>query len=77
MLAALNSYLISRARLDSAQAAAVWLVGTLNGRTWQYVQLLGLALIALLPPLLLLSGRLRIPEGWGPAPPPPSHPRAC
>jgi len=62
MLVALNSYLISRARLDAAQAAAVWLVGTLNGRTWQYVQLLGLGLVVLLPPLLLLSGRLRMLE---------------
>src|SRR5687768_10399456 len=43
MLVAVNSYLISRARLDAAQAAAVWLVGTLNGRGWEYVRLLGLA----------------------------------
>ena len=56
MLVAVNSYLISRARVDTAQAAAVWLVGTLNGRTWEYVRLLGLAL-AVLTPLLLLYGR--------------------
>jgi len=62
MLVALNNYLISRARLDAAQAAAVWLVGTLNGRTWQYVQLLAVALVVLLPPLLLLSRRLRMLE---------------
>jgi iron complex transport system permease protein len=62
MLVALNSYLISRARLDAAQSAAVWLVGTLNGRTWAYVQLLGLALLVLAPPLLALSRRLRMLE---------------
>jgi iron complex transport system permease protein len=62
MLVALNSYLISRARLDTAQAAAVWLVGTLNGRTWEYVRLLGLALVVLTPPMLALSGRLRMLE---------------
>lgn len=62
MLVALNSYLISRARLDAAQAAAVWLVGTLNGRTWDYVRLLGLALLVLTPPLLLLGRRLRMLE---------------
>ena len=56
MLVAVNSYLISRARLDAAQSAAVWLVGTLNGRTWEYVRLLGLAL-AVLTPLLLRYGR--------------------
>jgi iron complex transport system permease protein len=62
MLVALNSYLISRARLDAAQSAAAWLVGTLNGRTWAYVQLLGLALVVLTPPLLALSRRLRMLE---------------
>jgi iron complex transport system permease protein len=60
MLVALNSYLISRARLDAAQSAAVWLVGTLNGRTWTYVHLLGLAVLVLTPPLLALSRRLRM-----------------
>ena len=62
MLVALNSYLIGRARLDSAQAAAVWLVGTLNGRTWEYVRLLGLALLVLTPLLLVLGRRLRMLE---------------
>jgi iron complex transport system permease protein len=62
MLVALNSYLLSRARLDAAQSAAVWLVGTLNGRTWDYVKLLGVALIVLLPPLLILSRRLQMLE---------------
>jgi len=62
MLVALNSYLISRARLDAAQSAAVWLVGTLNGRTWIYAQLLGAALLILTPPLLIMSRRLRMLE---------------
>jgi len=62
MLVALNSYLIGRARLDSAQAAAIWLVGTLNGRTWEYVRLLGLALLVLTPLLLVLGRRLRMLE---------------
>jgi iron complex transport system permease protein len=62
MLVALNSYLISRARLDSAQAAAVWLVGTLNGRGWDYVRLLALALLVLTPALFLLGRRLRMLE---------------
>ena len=62
MLVAVNSYLISRARLDAAQAAAVWLVGTLNGRTWEYVHLLGLALLVLTPLLLLYGRRLQLLE---------------
>jgi iron complex transport system permease protein len=62
MLVAVNSYLISRARLAEAQSAAIWLVGTLNGRTWEYVRLLGVALAVLAVPLLLLAGRLRMLE---------------
>lgn len=62
MLVAVNSYLISRARLAEAQAAAIWLVGTLNGRTWEHVRLLGLVLAGLAVPLLLLSGRMRMLE---------------
>ncbi|MFI7547556.1 FecCD family ABC transporter permease [Actinoplanes sp. NPDC049599] len=62
MLVAVNSYLISRARLDAAQAAAVWLVGTLNGRTWEYVRPLGLALLVLTPLLLLYGRRLHLLE---------------
>jgi iron complex transport system permease protein len=62
MLVALNSYLISRARLDSAQAAAVWLVGTLNGRGWDYVRLLGLALLVLTPMLFLVGRQLPMLE---------------
>jgi iron complex transport system permease protein len=62
MLVAVNSYLISRARLDAAQSAAVWLVGTLNGRTWIYAQLLGVALLILTPPLLIMSRRLQMLE---------------
>ena len=62
MLVAVNSFLISRARLDAAQSAAVWLVGTLNGRTWEYVRLLGLALLVLTPLLLLYGRHLRMLE---------------
>jgi len=62
MLVAVNSFLISRARLDAAQSAAVWLVGTLNGRTWEYTRLLGLALLVLTPPLLLYGRRLPMME---------------
>ncbi|MET0492456.1 MAG: iron chelate uptake ABC transporter family permease subunit [Actinoplanes sp.] len=62
MLVAFNSFLISRARLDAAQSAAIWLVGTLNGRTWAYVRLLGLALLVLTPLLLIMSRRLQLLE---------------
>ncbi len=38
------------------------LVGPLNGRTWTYVQVLGVALLVLIPPLLALGRRLRMLE---------------
>ena len=62
MLVAVNSYLISRAQLNTAQSASIWLVGTLNGRTWEYVHLVGLALLVLTAPLLLFGRRLQLLE---------------
>ncbi|OJF12162.1 FecCD family ABC transporter permease [Couchioplanes caeruleus] len=62
MLVAVNSYVLSRARLDEAQSAATWLVGTLNGRTWDSVRLLGIALLVLMPLLLMLSRPLGMLE---------------
>jgi iron complex transport system permease protein len=49
MLDAFNSFLITRARLDEAVGAQVWLIGTLNGRSWEQVRPLLLAVIVLLP----------------------------
>jgi iron complex transport system permease protein len=56
MFLALNNYLIARASLDDAVAAQVWLIGSLNGRRWEHVRPLALALLVLLP-LVLHYGR--------------------
>lgn len=40
--------------VDQASKAAVWLTGSLNGRGWEHVVTLGLALLVLLPLALLL-----------------------
>lgn len=56
LLESLNSYLIYRARLDEALAAQVWLIGSVNGRTWTEVWLVAVTLIVLLP-LVLYYGR--------------------
>ncbi|BCB77223.1 hypothetical protein Pflav_036330 [Phytohabitans flavus] len=56
MFLALNNYLIARASLDDAIAAQVWLIGSLNGRRWDHVRPLALALLVLLP-LVLHYGR--------------------
>lgn len=62
LLAALNTYLIARAPLDTAQAARVWLTGSLNGRGWEFTGPLTLALAVLVPVAVALTPRLRALE---------------
>jgi iron complex transport system permease protein len=62
MLIALTQYLLTRARVDDALAAAVWVAGSLNERGWEHVRPLAAAVAVLLPPLVLLSGHLRMME---------------
>lgn len=56
LLESFNSFLIMRARLDDAVAAQVWLVGSVSGRSWSEVAIVGTALAVLLP-VLLYHGR--------------------
>jgi iron complex transport system permease protein len=58
MLDAFNSFLITRARLDDAIGAQRWQVGSLNGRGWEDVRPVGIALIVLLPVALFYGRRL-------------------
>lgn len=62
MLISVNTFLVSRARLEAAQAAAIWMTGTLNNRNWNQVWLVGVALIVLVPPLVALARRLPLLE---------------
>jgi iron complex transport system permease protein len=48
-------YLLTRAEIYDASAAYVWLVGSLNGRTWDHAVPLALALAVLLPLALAAS----------------------
>jgi len=59
---AANDYLLTRARIEEAVAATVWLVGSLNGRSWEQVRPLAGALVVLIPAALLLSRPLRLLE---------------
>ncbi len=54
--AALTSFLLVRAEITEAQRAVVWLTGSLNGRGWEHVGPVGLALLVLTP-LALALGR--------------------
>ncbi|HEV2774996.1 MAG TPA: iron chelate uptake ABC transporter family permease subunit [Solirubrobacteraceae bacterium] len=62
MLIAVTQYLLTRASLDLAMTAQVWLTGSLNGRGWEHVQPVACALIVLLPLTAMLARPLRMLE---------------
>jgi iron complex transport system permease protein len=56
LLISVTDYLLARARIEEAQEATRWLLGSLNGRTWEDVGPLALS-IAVLAPLAIPAGR--------------------
>jgi len=62
MLVALNEYLITRADLDVAVAAQTWVIGTLNGRSWEEVVPVAAALLVLFPVALACARRVDLLE---------------
>jgi iron complex transport system permease protein len=62
MLVAVTDYLLTRSTLEEAQAANVWLTGSLNGRGWEHVRPVGVMLALLLPATALLARQLRMLE---------------
>lgn len=62
MLTSLNSYLLTRSDLADAMTAQVWLTGSLNGRSWEYVPPLVLAMAVLVPFVLAYGRRLALLE---------------
>lgn len=56
MLTSIVSYALTRANVYDARSAMVWLVGSVNAKTWATAGLLG-AFLAVLVPLALLAGR--------------------
>ncbi|WP_134766003.1 iron chelate uptake ABC transporter family permease subunit [Nocardioides sp. 1609] len=59
LLASVNTYLLLRAKLEVAVAAATWGAGSLSLLTWQQALPALLLVAALLPVIALLSGGLR------------------
>ncbi len=49
LMLALTDFMLSRARIEEAQEATRWLLGSLNGRTWEEVRPLLIASVVLLP----------------------------
>ncbi|MEU0091365.1 iron chelate uptake ABC transporter family permease subunit [Kribbella sp. NPDC006257] len=60
MATSLTSYLLTKARVEIAQQALIWLTGSLNGRDWSQVWQLLITLAVLSPVLVFLVHRLRI-----------------
>lgn len=56
----ITSYLLTKARVEIAQQALIWLTGSLNGRDWSNVRSVGLTLLVLTPFMVVLVHRLRI-----------------
>lgn len=64
-LLGLNSYLITRARVEDTKSTTRWLAGSLSDATWGGVAVVAIALVVLLPACAWLADRLRI-AGLGP-----------
>ncbi|MFG2301072.1 FecCD family ABC transporter permease [Actinacidiphila glaucinigra] len=60
MCTSATDYLVARGERFEAQAALGWLVGNLNGRTWDQVTQLAVAMAVLVPLALGMGRRLRI-----------------
>ena len=55
-----TAYLLTKARIYDVQSAVVWLTGSLNGRTWEDIRPLALAMVVLVPVTLALGPSLRL-----------------
>ena len=59
LMLSIADFLLASARIDEAQEATRWLLGSLNGRTWDDVWPLLIALAIILPPLVPAARALR------------------
>lgn len=62
LLGAVTAWLLTRAQIFDAARAALWLAGSVEGRGWDDVQPLWLALAVLVPLALALARQLRVLE---------------
>lgn len=62
VLGSVTSYLLTRAEIFDAQRATVWLTGSLNGRGWEHVRPVSVALVVLVPVTIALARQLRMLE---------------
>ncbi|MDV6275257.1 iron-enterobactin ABC transporter permease [Rhodococcus erythropolis] len=62
MLGSVNTWMILKAKLDDAMAAAVWGAGSLNGLGWTQVWPVVVVLAILIPLILVLGRRMQMLE---------------
>jgi len=62
LLLSITDYLLARARIEDAQEATRWLLGSLNGRTWADFTPLAISLAVMLPLMLPAARALRALE---------------
>ena len=62
VLVSATHWMMTRARLEEAAAANVWITGSLNGRGWEHVIPVAIALVVVLPLVFLLARELRMLE---------------
>lgn len=62
VLTSVTQYLLTRAEIFEAHRAVVWLTGSLNGRGWEHVRPIAVALAVLLPVAIGLARHLRALE---------------
>ncbi|TKV60446.1 hypothetical protein FDO65_01670 [Nakamurella flava] len=62
LLWAVNYYLLTAARLEDALTAQVWLVGSLNGRSWEQLWPVLVVLVIAVPLLMMLARPLTLLE---------------
>lgn len=60
MASSVLGYLLTRSRVDDAQAAIQWLAGSLGQATWQLNAVLAVSIAALLPLVVVLAPRLTV-----------------
>jgi iron complex transport system permease protein len=59
VLTATTSYMLTRAEIFDVQRATVWLTGSLNGRGWEHVRPVAIAMVVLFPAVMALGRPLR------------------
>lgn len=60
VLGAATSFMLVLGDIDSVQQAYIWMAGSVYGRTWEHVRLLGLWLLVLMPLAMLSARQLNI-----------------